>query len=192
MAETLSTVFRVDEPKETSRLGSVTRSFFSHETGHLLLHEQIKEKDFGLKLESVGINVMNSVEKQTMQVRPEVVRVPRAKKVSSTGKGNYILLKKYDGFITSRNGDSFTARLYEKAGDYPVLEAEFDLEELSEADRHLAIEGAALVWTIGYHDEDSRKRESLIYMRRRPGWDKKEIEQAKQATEELTRDIQWK
>jgi hypothetical protein len=66
------------------------------------------------------------------------------------------------------------------------------LEELSESDRELAVEGAALVWTIGYHEDGSRKRESLIYIRRRPFWNKKEVEQAKQMDEELMSDIQWK
>src|SRR5437899_1756674 len=83
----------------------------------------------------------------------------------------YILLKKYEGFVTSRSEQSFTARLAENASDFPLLAAEFDVEELSETDRELAVEGAAMVWTIGYRYEGStRKRESAIYMRRLPPW----------------------
>jgi len=108
-------------------------------------------------------------------------------------KGRYILLKKYEGFVTSRGEKSFTARLSENASDYPVLEAEFDLEELSETDRSLAVDGAALVWTMGYRYEgNTRKRESLIYLRRLPPWKDAEAELAKKAADELTRDILWK
>ena len=72
------------------------------------------------------------------------------------------------------------------------VEAEFDLEELSETDRELAVEGAPLVWTIGYSYEGStRKRESLIYLRRLPVWSNKELEQGRSAAEDLTRAIRW-
>jgi hypothetical protein len=101
------------------------------------------------------------------------ISIPRIRKPSPGSKGNYILLKKYSGFVSTRGNQSFTAQLYESSTDYPVVEAEFELEELSPADRELAVAGAALVWTIGYHEEDSRRCESLIYMRRRPGWSTK-------------------
>jgi hypothetical protein len=104
----------------------------------------------------------------------------------------YILLKKYEGFVTARREDSFSARLFESNSDYPVVEAEFDLEELSETDRELAIEGAPLVWTIGYaYNGSTRKRESLIYMRRLPPWGGKELEQGRKAADELNRAIRW-
>jgi hypothetical protein len=104
----------------------------------------------------------------------------------------YILLKKYEGFVTARSEDSFSARLFENNSDYPVVEAEFDLEELSETDRELAVEGAPLVWTIGYSYEGStRKRESLIYLRRLPVWTSKDLEKGRSAAADLTRAIQW-
>ena len=120
------------------------------------------------------------------------MRVPRAKRFSSRPDDRYILLKKYEGFVTERTHEGFSARLFENASDYPVLEAEFDLEELSETDRELAVQGAPLVWTIGYcYDGSTRKRESAIYLRRLPPWTETEMEQAKKATEDLTRGIQW-
>jgi hypothetical protein len=160
MAETFSTVQWDADVIEKSQQLATTRALVS--TDIVRWRERVLKEAPGLVLESVGSAVGNLTVPKTMHTSRTEVRVPRVKRLSSVSKGNYILLKKYDGFITTRSRDTFTARLYERAGDYPVLEAEFDLEELSEADRNLAIEGAALVWTIGYHDEDSRKRESLI------------------------------
>jgi addiction module HigA family antidote len=116
----------------------------------------------------------------------------RARRVNAHLNGRYILLKKYEGFVTSRSGHGFTARLYENITDYPVLEAEFDLEELSETDRELAVEGASMVWTIGYnYDGSIRERESAMYFRRLPPWAGKEMGQARQHAEELIRAIPW-
>lgn len=105
---------------------------------------------------------------------------------------SHILLKKYEGVVISRGERSFTARLFVSPGDCPVLEAQFDLEEISEEDRDRAIEGAALVWTIGYgYEGGTRKRESVLYLRRLPPWTEKEIEQGKRSASELIRGIQW-
>ena len=112
--------------------------------------------------------------------------------INRTPEAEELNVKKYEGFVTSRGDQSFTARLFENSSDYPVLEAEFDLEELSETDRQLAVEGAPLVWTIGYgYNGSTRKRESMIYLRRLPPWSEKEIAQGKEAATELTRGIQW-
>ena len=122
----------------------------------------------------------------------ETVRVPRVQRINTDVDERYILLKKYDGVVTARGDDSFVARLFENASDYPVIEAEFDLEELSETDRDLAVEGAALVWTIGYgYDGGTRKRESVIYLRRLPRWSDTKIEEGRRAAEDLTRGIKW-
>jgi hypothetical protein len=190
MPETFPITQWGNDVDEKSQRWTPTRAFQSNDI--VRWRESIPKETLGLFLQSAGTRFLNSSEQITTYDVPTEVRVPRAKKGALTVKGNYVLLKKYDGFVLSRSKDSFTARLFEAPGDYPVLEAEFELEELSEADRQLVTEGAALVWTIGYHDDGSRKRESLIYMRRRPGWDKKEIDQAKKETEALIRDIQWK
>ena len=195
MADTLSTlgvpVRWVNEIREVHQID--TRFFlFSHEVGHLLLREPIKEES-DLEAEPSATTDPASTEWQTTPARPQDVRVPRARRMSTRPNDRYILLKKYEGFVTSRGERSFSARLFENVSDYPVVEADFDLEELSETDRGLAIEGAALVWTIGYgYDGSTRKRESTIYLRRLPPWSEKEIEQGKQAATELTRGIQWK
>jgi len=123
---------------------------------------------------------------------PKSGRVPQTRLLRSQSDQRYILLKKYEGFVTARGEDSFSARLFENNSDYPVVEAEFDLEELSETDRELAVEGAPLVWTIGYaYAGSTRKRESLIYLRRLPAWNDKELEKGRSAADDLTRAIQW-
>ena len=187
MSNTSLTVYEV---AKMSQRGPVTRALVANEV--VRWKELTRNNLTGQSLEPAGTGTSNLVGQKSSQIPLMEVRIPRVKKVDTSSKGNYILLKKYDGYITARDENTFTARLYEKPSDYPVLESEFDLEELSEADRHLAIEGAPLVWTIGYHDEDARRRESLIYLRRRPSWSEKEIDQAKQAVSELTRDINWK
>lgn len=129
-------------------------------------------------------------EKSSSVAKPR--RVPQTKVIRSQTDQRYILLKKYEGFVTGRSEDSFSARLFENNSDYPVVEAEFDLEELSETDRELAVEGAPMVWTIGYAYEGStRKRESLIYLRRLPAWSDEELEKSRAIADDLTRAIQW-
>ncbi len=139
---------------------------------------------------SSGTTTASTVEKGSSPAQPR--RVPQTRVLRSQTDQRYILLKKYEGFVTARGEDSFSARLFENNSDYPVVEAEFDLEELSETDRELAIEGAPLVWTIGYAYEGStRKRQSLIYLRRLPAWSDKELEKGRAAADDLTRAIQW-
>ena len=170
-------------------------------TGFFLFQEEggrVGVRGRAEKLET-GIEVCGDVAEETATVdtdkgslpaKPR--RVPETRMLSSQPDQRYILLKKYEGFVTGRGEDSFSARLFENHCDYPVVEAEFDLEELSEIDRELAIEGAPLVWTIGYAYEGStRKRESLIYLRRLPAWSDKELEKGRSAADDLTRAIQW-
>jgi hypothetical protein len=123
---------------------------------------------------------------------PTLKGIPLTRVLRAPTDQRYILLKKYEGFISGREEDSFRARLAESDGDYPTIEAEFDLEELSESDRALAVEGTPLVWTIGYSYQGStRKRESVIYLRRLPAWEEQELQAARAAAESLTRGIQW-
>jgi len=176
----------------------------SYDGGNLLTREFADDEDFDLEAtlkaanivtaaEWVPQNITAAAENFITQFQRKPTRVPRVRRVNTLPQARYILLKKYEGFVTSRKQESFTARLYENTDSYPVLEAEFDLEELSETDRALVVEGAPLVWTIGYRYEgDTRKRESVIYLRRLPPWKDKEIEHAKQEADELVRDIRWK
>lgn len=195
MAETLSTVDMpvrwANKAHEARQKADTSFFLFLNGVGDLVVWEPMWQK---CGLEETSSNTTDPIPTKqiTTHTRTEDVRVPRAKRVSTHPQDRYILLKKYEGFVTSRGEQSFAARLFESSSDYPVLEAEFDLEELSETDRELVIEGAALVWTIGYgYDGSTRKRESTIYLRRLPPWSKNEIEQGKQAAKALTRAIQW-
>jgi hypothetical protein len=165
-------------------------------TGFFLFKEEIgrvglrpRAKKFETSIENfVGVAEATAPIDKSVKSR----RTPQTRMLRSHPEQRYILLKKYEGFVTARSEDSFSARLFENSSDYPVVEAEFDLEELSETDRELAVEGAPLVWTIGYTYEGStRKRESLIYLRRLPAWNDKELETGRSAADELTRAIRW-
>jgi hypothetical protein len=171
-------------PKSTSPL-------FPNGTGRVLFTEAIGGEIFNPKSNFCFQGGQFSSPLGTV-ASPVEVKVPRVKRVGGQSKERYILLKKYQGYVSSRNETAFVARLFEDATEYPVMEAEFDLEELSETDRQLAVEGAALVWTIGYHENGPRKRESLIYLRRQPGWTAKEAQQAEAEAAALTSDIDWK
>lgn len=163
------------------------------ESCRVVFHETTKTDEFNTRLHpsTSDTSVPSEQERQT-SIRRSKVRLPRAEVLSTQSNQRYILLKKYEGFVTERKQDSFVARLFENSSDYPVVEAEFDLEELSGTDRRLAVEGTPLVWTIGYHYEGSTvKRESVIYMRRLPPWSEKEMERARKTTQELTRGIRW-
>jgi len=166
---------------------------FREEAGHVVVHESPEQEKGGLELPLPATNIPGGiVPGERSSVSALRARIPQTKLLSTRPDQRYILLKKYEGFVTARHNGSFSARLSENSSDYPVVEADFDLEELSETDRELVVEGAPLVWTIGYRYEgNTRKRESVIYLRRLPPWSAKEIEQGKTAAEELTRAIRW-
>lgn len=136
---------------------------FEGEEGRVVLRGPAEKHDSVLesRTATADSSAASTVERTSTSAKPR--RVPQTKVLRSQPDQRYILLKEYEGFVTARGGDSFSARLFENNSDYPVIEAEFDLEELSETDRELAIEGAPMVWTIGYAYEGStRKRESRI------------------------------
>ncbi len=184
----------MEEIRDALRLRPDTQHFFagSYRSTDLLIREPASEEESGSEQECAVINTGAPTEKTATQFRPKSM-IPRARRVNTLPQERYILLKKFEGFVTSRNERSFTTRLFENVSDYPVVEAEFDLEELSETDRLLAVDGAALVWTIGYRYEgNTRKRESVIYLRRLPPWKDEEAVLARKEVDELTRDIHWK
>jgi len=179
--------YRKDEPLET-------RFFLFHNgEGCVVVREpaENRDKDHEARIPGTGssastVGVENNSAPLTMS------GVPRTRVLRRQSEQRYILLKKYEGYLTARDEDSFSARLFENDSDYPVLDAVFDLEELSETDRELAVEGAPMVWTIGYAYEGStRKRESSIYLRRLPAWDSEELERGRKAAKDLTSAIRW-
>ena len=165
---------------------------FKEDEGRVVLRDPTEKRETVRedRTATADSSAASTVDKSATHAKPR--RVLQTRLIRSQPDQRYILLKKYEGFVTSRGEDSFSARLFENNSDYPVVEAEFDLEELSETDRKLAVEGASMVWTIGYAYEGStRKRESMIYLRRLPAWSDKELEKGRAAADDLTRAIRW-
>jgi len=108
-----------------------------------------------------------------------------------SGNERYRMLAKYDGFILSRDNESFVARLYENGSDYPIMEAEFGIEDISQSERELAIPGAPLVWTMSYRHEGSTVfRDSRIYLRRME-WNSADVAAARETVAPLTDGLDW-
>jgi hypothetical protein len=104
----------------------------------------------------------------------------------------YQLLKKLEGTVLRSDEQCFTARLAESSGDFPPIEFEIELDELPEEERSFAVDGASLVWTIGYrYQGGTKKRESEIYFRRLPPWTASEADKALAAARETMNAI-WK
>lgn len=166
---------------------------FHDEEGCVVVREPAEIQDKSIETRTPVTRLPTVTDAGERSVAPaKVASIPQTRVLRGSSNQRYILLKKYEGFVTARGADSFSARLFENNSDYPVVEAEFDLEELSETDRELAVEGAPMVWTIGYaYDGNTRKRESLIYFRRLPAWNNKELEQGRKAAEDLTSAIRW-
>jgi hypothetical protein len=165
---------------------------FKEDEGRVVLRSPVGNREPVLESRTAVADSFATCTVEKASTNAKSRRVPQTRLLRSQPDQRYILLKKYEGFVTTRGEDSFSARLFESNSDYPVVEAEFELEELSETDRELAVEGAPLVWTIGYAYEGStRKRESLIYLRRIPAWSDKELEKGRAAADDLTRAIRW-
>jgi hypothetical protein len=163
---------------------------FKDNVGRVGLRSPVEKSENALESHAVAVASNSSVDMSSVPAKPR--SVPKTRVLQSQLDQRYILLKKYEGFVTARGADSFSARLFENNSDYPVIEAEFELEEISETDRNLAIEGASLVWTIGYaYQGSTRKRESLIYLRRLPVWSDKELEKGRASADDITSAIEW-
>jgi hypothetical protein len=118
-------------------------------------------------------------------------RIPKLVPLSVNGRERYRMLAKYDGFIVSRDDESFIARFFEGGSDYPVMEADFNIEDISEPERYLAIPGARLTWTMSYRYEGSTAfRDSRIYVRRAE-WTAGELDAARKIVAELTDGLDW-
>lgn len=106
----------------------------------------------------------------------------------------FFLLQKWEGAILQVLEDSFLARLVDLTSGGPDEEAEFPLEEISEADRSLVEPGAIFYWSIGYIDSirGQRTRASVIRFRRLPIWKPEELEKAKHRAQSIRDLLNWK
>jgi hypothetical protein len=121
------------------------------------------------------------------------VKAPRAHLQRQQFTTAFTLLSNFDGVILRRNGNRFWARLWENPNDREKLEAEFDVSELYGSEQKIAQEGTPIVWTIGYAIErGTRKRQSILYVRRVPRVSEDEAVNSSSAVEEKMDRIRWK
>jgi len=105
----------------------------------------------------------------------------------------FILLQKWEGTIIEVCRDSFIARLVDLTERGADEEAEFDVDEVSVADRPLIEAGSVFYWSIGYTDTagGQRRRMSIIRFRRLPMWTLKELEEAKNKAAKIREILEW-
>jgi len=106
----------------------------------------------------------------------------------------FVPLQKWEGSILQVLDDSFFARLIDLTSGGSDEEAEFPIEEVSDADRSLVEPGAVFYWNIGYIDSISgqRTRSSMIRFRRLPVWRSEELERARRRAQRLSDLLGWK
>jgi hypothetical protein len=120
------------------------------------------------------------------------VEPPRVHIESTPGLERFGMVRKYEGRITRRVGETFWAEVRENPGDFPPIQAEFDVMDLPESDRPLAVEGMPLVWTLGVQIEHgTHKQQSIVYVRRIPFPSPTEIEESEVEVEHRMRAIPW-
>jgi hypothetical protein len=134
---------------------------------------------------TVVVNLLPGFEKPDQAAQNEISRAEffEFKRPEVT---RYKLLRKLEGTVIRSESDHFVAHLTENSGDFPFIEVEIDFSELPEEERSLAVEGASLVWTVGYrYQGQTMKRESEIYFRRLPPWTSSEAKKAFASAQDL-------
>lgn len=88
------------------------------------------------------------------------------------------VLKKWHGYIQFIEGDSFTAMLVDANSENLTMEATFSIEEVSEGDRDLVVEGALFDWVIGRERKVHGQiaNEDFLVFKRFPMWKKGDLE----------------
>lgn len=101
-------------------------------------------------------------------------------------------LQKWEGTVLAMGKDSFIARLHDLTSQNAEEEAEFPLEEVSEEDKQLLVQGALFYWDIGYRDNfGQRERISSIRFQRMPAWRVKDLEASKIKAAYIREKLGW-
>lgn len=98
------------------------------------------------------------------------------------------VLQQWEGVVTEVTSDSFFADLQDLSDSSQPLEVvEIPIDEVSEDDRPLLVEGAIFYWSIGHETSagGQLRRMSEIRLRRTPRWTKRAIQQVMKRAEEL-------
>jgi hypothetical protein len=109
-------------------------------------------------------------------------------------QNRFVPLQKWEGTVLQVLEDSFFARLVDITSGGADEEAEFPMEEVSDADWPLITPGAVFYWNIGYIDNISgqRTRASVIRFRRLPVWRQEELGRAKRKAQHISDLLDWK
>ena len=109
-------------------------------------------------------------------------------------QNRFVPLQKWEGTVLQVLEDSFFARLVDLTSSGVDEEAEFPVEEVSDADRPLIMPGAVFYWNIGYIDNISgqRTRASVIRFRRLPVWRPEELERTERKAQHISDLLDWK
>jgi len=129
----------------------------------------------------------------TTPIRRQPVRVPRPLTFQEWSRLGFILLQKWDGVVLEVDDESFTAKLVDSDGRLPDHDATFLRAELPKDEQELIEPGAPFVWTLGYRKiGNTRERASVLYFRRLPPWDERELIAAEPRAKQLRESIEWK
>jgi hypothetical protein len=118
---------------------------------------------------------------------PRVIRLPGY----SAPKQKFVPLSRREGVVLEVRDDEFDARLVDLDGSEGDLDATFATEELSPDDVSLLRVGAVFYWTIGYFDDQVRRRSRVsdLRFRRLPSEDPEGIADAEAEADQILRDL---
>jgi hypothetical protein len=120
------------------------------------------------------------------------IEAPRVHSAPGVITERFSMVRKYDGRIIRRDGDTFWAEFRENPGDFPPIEAEFDTDALPASDRPLAVEGVPVVWTVGFDIQDgTHRQQSIVYLRRIPWPSSAEVQTSAKVVKDRVRAITW-
>lgn len=100
----------------------------------------------------------------------------------------FCLLQSWEGTVTSKQGDTFLARLVDlHVRTNPIEIAEIPIDEIPVPDRCLLALGTVFYWSIGYETKPGGQltRASEIRVRRSPVWSHRDIDEMKARAKEL-------
>ena len=110
--------------------------------------------------------------------------VIKSKPSTPASRQTFHPLQEWEGYVSEINMEEgfFSADLVDISSGSKTITGtvEFELEELSPADRKLLAAGAVFRWSVGYMDANgTRKRLSQIVFRNLPVWTKSDLESGK-------------
>ena len=104
-------------------------------------------------------------------------------------------MQEWEGYVIEVSDTSFTAKLIDITAHEDVAseEADFPIDEISDADIPLLKPGGVFRWSIGYQRTrgGTKKRVSQIVFRRLPQWTKYNLVEADTLTQNLISNINW-